>query len=278
MTRNINSKALQRFAAGVLALVMAIMLFPTTAHATYDNGAASSLKLSFIQVQPNQITHQLTLSDSLQYRTPYLGKVIAHVMDVRGDDGQTGVGFCGNHAKALSTSQVNSDVWNYAGVWTPGGSIPFLNYYYTKNYESDMIRAEAPGQTDQWYENALNSYEWGYVHYLKPADRYAMNTWVQIVVWLDRSGQLGAIPAACDVFNNWAGVKQTNWYKVLLKEYKSYCKAFGITYSSASADDLFRTVLMMHYSEDYGTDIEMFEYVHSEKPDYYQPLLVMWYK
>ena len=160
-----NRSSIRILAAFLAAFLLVLMLFSTTAHADFDSAACNYLQISFMQVQQNNLSTLLALNEGLYYKSPNLGGVYAHVMDVAGDDGQVGIGFCGNHAKALNSRQVRNDTWTYAGLWTPGGSAPFLDYYYATNFESDLIRAENPGQTEEWYAGALNTEEWGYAKY-----------------------------------------------------------------------------------------------------------------
>ena len=190
-----NRSSIRILAAFLAAFLLVLMLFSTTAHADFDSAACNYLQISFMQVQQNNLSTQLALNEGLYYKSPNLGGVYAHVMDVAGDDGQVGIGFCGNHAKALNSRQVRNDTWTYAGLWTPGGSAPFLDYYYATNFESDLIRAENPGQTEEWYAGALNTEEWGYAKYCTASQRYTLNTAVQLAVWLDRTGVLGNLPS-----------------------------------------------------------------------------------
>ena len=198
-----------RLMSAMLALVLVIMAFPTTAFASYDYTAANTLTIPFIQLTSNELNTQQKFSSTLSYKSPNLGKVLAHVMDVVGDDGEFGVGFCGDHNLHLGNDNIGSDTWVYSGIWSPNGSRPFLDYYYAKNYESDLIRQECPGQTDGWYAQALNTEEWGYAMYVTPAQRYSLNTLVQIAIWLDRTGKLGDLPSAATFCSGWNAVKQT---------------------------------------------------------------------
>ena len=105
-----------------------------------------------------------------------------------------------------------------------------------------------------------------------------MNTAVQLAVWLDRTGTLGNLPSIETYSCGWNSVKTTTWYKVLAKELTTYYKVIGNKNASAVADNMIRCVLDNYYAQDYTSDIQVFEYLHSTKPDYYQPLLVIWYK
>lgn len=267
-----------QFLAAFLAALLTLTLFPTIARADFDSAACNSLQISFMQVKRNNLTDQMSLNKSLYYKSSRLGGVYAHVMDVAGDDGQVGVGFCGNHAKALNSSQVRNDTWNYAGIWEPNGSAPFLDYYYTVCFESDLVRAENPGQTEEWYARAVNTEEWGYANYCSASQRYNLNTAVQLAVWLDRNGSLGNLPSAGVYFSGWDAVKETTWYKVLKAELKTYYGAIGDKNAGTTADNLLRAMLDRYYAQDHESDIIVYEYLHATKPDYYQPLLVLWYK
>lgn len=276
--QNRKSSGVRFLAAFLAALFFTLTLFPTTAHADFDSAACNYLQISFMQVQPNNLSSQLVLSKSLYYKSPQLGGVYAHVMDVAGDDGQVGAGFCGNHSKALNSGQVRNDTWTYAGLWTPNGSAPFLDYYYAMNFESDLIRAENPGQTEEWYARAVNTEEWGYAKYYTASQRYTLNTAVQLAVWLDRTGAMGNLPSAGIYANGWGAVKETTWYKSMMSELKTLFKVMGDKNASVTADNMLQTVLGRYYAQDHESDILVYEYLHSTKPDYYQPLLVLWYK
>lgn len=267
-----------RLIAAVLAVVLLVMVCPVSARAEFDLAAANSLKIPFVQLAPNNLTEQLQFKESLHYKSPHLGRIMAHVMDVAGDDGQFGVGFCGNHQLYLGNEHVNTDSWLYAGVWTPNGSRPFLDYYYDVNFESDLIRNENPGQTEDWYAQTLNTYEWGYAQYCTAEQRYALNTLTQIAVWLDRSGKLGNLPPADTFYSGWGAVKQTKWYKVLSSEMKAYYKAFGADSSAANINNTLYMLLDRYYFQDNADRILVYEYMHESKPYTYQPLLVLWYK
>lgn len=267
-----------RLMSAMLALVLVIMAFPTTAFASYDYTAANTLTIPFIQLTSNELNTQQKFSSTLSYKSPNLGKVLAHVMDVVGDDGEFGVGFCGDHNLHLGNDNIGSDTWVYSGIWSPNGSRPFLDYYYAKNYESDLIRQECPGQTDGWYAQALNTEEWGYAMYVTPAQRYSLNTLVQIAIWLDRTGKLGDLPSAATFCSGWNAVKQTTWYKVLAKEMKSCYKALGVDSSAKAIDNMLYTLLSQYYAQDVPNQIQVFEYVHWANPSTVQPLLVMWHK
>lgn len=213
-TQTKNRSSVRILVAFLAAVLFALTLFPTTAHADFDSAACNCLQISFMQVQKDNLLSQLALSKSLYYKSPNLGGVYAHIMDVAGDDGQVGVGFCGNHAKALNSGQVRNDIWTYAGIWTPNGSAPFLDYYYAVNFESDLIRAENPGQTEEWYARAVNTEEWGYTKYCTASQRYTLNTAAQLAVWLDRTGTMGNLPSAGTYANGWGTVKETTWYSL----------------------------------------------------------------
>ena len=263
-----NRSSIRILAAFLAAFLLVLMLFSTTAHADFDSAACNYLQISFMQVQQNNLSTLLALNEGLYYKSPNLGGVYAHVMDVAGDDGQVGIGFCGNHAKALNSRQVRNDTWTYAGLWTPGGSAPFLDYYYATNFESDLIRAENPGQTEEWYAGALNTEEWGYAKYGTASQRYTLNTAVQLAVWLDRTGVLGNLPSAGTYANGWGAVKETAWYKFMMSELKTLFKAMGDKNASVTADNMLQAVLGRFYTQDRESDILVYEYLHSAKPDY----------
>ena len=119
-----------RLIAAVLAVILLAMACPLTARAEFDLAAANSLKIPFVQLSPNNLTDQLQFKESLYYKSPNLGRIMAHVMDMEGDDGKFGVGFCGNHKLYLGNEHINTDSWIYAGIWNPNGSRPYLDYYY----------------------------------------------------------------------------------------------------------------------------------------------------
>ncbi|MDE7245181.1 MAG: hypothetical protein K2O18_14585 [Oscillospiraceae bacterium] len=267
-----------RLIAAILAAILLVMACPLNARAEFDSSAANSLKIPFVQLAPNNLTRQLQFRESLSYKSPNLGNVMAHVMEVAGDDGQFGIGLCGDHNLKLGNENINSDSWLYAGLWNPNGSRPFLDYYYAVSFESDLIRNENPGQTEEWYAQALNTYEWGYAKYCTAAERYALNTLTQIVVWLDRSGKLGNMPSADTFYSGWNTVQKTSWYKVLASEMKAYYKAFGAGSSASRIDNTLHMILERYYSQDNSDPILIYGYLHESNPYTYQPMLVLWYK
>lgn len=85
-----NRSSIRILAAFLAAFLLVLMLFSTTAHADFDSAACNYLQISFMQVQQNNLSTLLALNEGLYYKSPNLGGVYAHVMDVAGDDGQVG--------------------------------------------------------------------------------------------------------------------------------------------------------------------------------------------